>query len=539
MDNFITTLKENNNNLHEDNNKLSAFKYLSKDLIKILDFGETIDTVNKYLWELVEYSVASFVIYNSSEYQVEARTYIKDNVSTSQIDNILKELITYANNEKINNSIKNKTIEPICYGLKPTTENITPFKSNITIPIEVAGKIVGAINISSIKPNLYLDNTKELVETFLNMALLATSKVNTLTQLLNFNTESLIQNLSNGVVMFDTNKNVTLANPAFSMFTGLPKEGYVIEELSKLFKNINLDENIEKALATAQTIQLPRVNLSRFFYEISIIPVKDVQNRVAGGSIVIHDITHIVEVDKAKTEFVSLASHQLRTPLSAIRWYSEILLSEKDSITENEKKECLQAIYDSNIRMIELVNSLLNVSRIELGTFAVEPVITNITTITSEVIKELKNKILTKKQTVEENYSSDIPDMPLDINLVRIVMQNLLTNSIKYTPESGNIKIIITKEDPNLKIIVEDNGYGIPESQKRFIFSKLFRADNIKNKETDGTGLGMYIVKSIVDTAGGTISFESVENKFTRFTITLPLSGMKPIAGSKPLDDSV
>ena len=188
--------------------------------------------------------------------------------------------------------------------------------------------------------------------------------------------------------------------------------------------------------------------------------------------------------------------------------------------------------------MVELVNALLNVSRIELGTFAVQPEPTDVVELARDVINELKSKILEKKFHIEETYAENLPKMMIDPKLTRIVFQNLLTNAVKYTPEEGKISISIamSADETMFTISVSDTGYGIPKGDQSRIFTKLFRASNIREKETDGTGLGLYIIKSIVEHSGGTVTFESEEGKGTTFTLTLPVSGMQPQEGNKQIE---
>ncbi len=250
------------------------------------------------------------------------------------------------------------------------------------------------------------------------------------------------------------------------------------------------------------------------------------------------DITKEKEIDNAKTEFVSLASHQLRTPLSAINWYTEMLLSEDAGSITDTQREYLNEVSHGSRRMVELVNALLNVSRIELGTFAVQPEPTDVVELARDVLNELKSKISEKKLLVEEKFSEHLPKMLVDPKLTRIVFQNLLTNAVKYTPEEGKISVSISlNEDEKMFIVsVSDTGYGIPKEDRSRIFTKLFRASNIREKETDGTGLGLYIVKSIVEHSGGAVTFESEEGRGTTFTLTLPVSGMLPQEGNKQIE---
>jgi PAS domain S-box-containing protein len=281
---------------------------------------------------------------------------------------------------------------------------------------------------------------------------------------------------------------------------------------------------------------------------LSVSPVKDQAGKIIGISVITLDITKEKQIDKTKTEFVSLASHQLRTPLSAINWYTEMLLAGDAGKLNEEQEKYLKEVYVGNQRMVTLVNALLNVSRLDLGTFAINPKPINVIEMTKSVLTELKGVILEKKLKINETYEDNLPPFMADQNLLRIVFQNLLSNSVKYTPENGEVSVSISTvlKDKNfgekimkvdsLNITVTDSGMGIPENQKDKMFNKLFRADNARETETEGTGLGLYLVKSIVDKSEGEIWFNSTENKGTTFYIAFPLSGMKKKEGSKSLE---
>lgn len=242
---------------------------------------------------------------------------------------------------------------------------------------------------------------------------------------------------------------------------------------------------------------------------------------------VFRDITREQQIDRAKTEFVSLASHQLRTPLTAIRWYTDLLTKGMMGPLSDAQRASLNEVQNSTLRMIDLVDALLSVARIEVGTLKIEPELGDIKVLAKEVIAELAPQIESKNIKFKETYDKTITPMQLDPDLTRIIFQNLLTNAVKYTPAGGKVALDIKREGRKVHITVSDTGYGVPKAQQKHLFTKLFRADNVRQHDTDGTGLGLYIVQSIVANAKGKIWFESEENKGTTFHVCLPLSGMK------------
>ncbi|MFA6339156.1 MAG: ATP-binding protein [Candidatus Paceibacterota bacterium] len=253
--------------------------------------------------------------------------------------------------------------------------------------------------------------------------------------------------------------------------------------------------------------------------------------KVDGSIMTFRDITKESEVDRMKTEFLSLVSHQLLTPTTAIKWISELLLKGKYGILNEKQIENIQNIHISNESTITLVSSLLNISRIESGRIIISPKPTNLKNLATEVSEELKNKIESKEQILSIESESGLPDVNIDPNLIKQIYKNLLTNAIKYTPAKGKISITINKEKEDIISKISDTGYGIPAEEKNKIFEKFYRGGNITGIEIDGNGLGLYLVKQLVDASGGKIWFESEINKGTTFYFSLPISGSKPKAG--------
>ena len=228
-----------------------------------------------------------------------------------------------------------------------------------------------------------------------------------------------------------------------------------------------------------------------------------------------------------KTEFVSIAAHQLRTPLSAIKWTLRMILDGDLGKVPKSQKEFLQKTYQSNERMIRLINDLLNVTRIEEGRFLYNVQNEDIIELTEKVIVPLKE--LAQHKSLKFDFKKPkqkIPKVKIDKEKISLAVQNLVDNAIHYT-QKGSIEVSIkfSQEKKEILFSVRDTGIGIPKSQRKRVFSRFFRAANAIKTETEGTGLGLFIAKNIIEAHGGKIWFESEENKGTTFYFTLPVKG--------------
>ena len=372
--------------------------------------------------------------------------------------------------------------------------------------------------------------------------------------------EAIISSVGEGLVLTDHQARITYLNRAAEQMLGAttkdmvgkvwPTDVGVLDDQGAPLKFE--DSAVNQALTTNTPAigkkgwLLASARGHSFSIALTAAPIL-VDKKTIGAVVVFRDTTIESEVDKAKTEFVSLASHQLRTPLSTVSWYAEMLLGGDAGKLSKEQADYIKEVYRANRRMVELVNALLNVSRLEMGTFAIEPQTVSLLNISEAVIKELEPMINQKKLSLTVDSERAPLTIEADRNLTLIIFQNLLSNAVKYTPPGGSVKLVIAQSQAreyfggrkimsnSVTIAVTDSGYGIPEAQQHQIFSKLFRADNVKMKDTTGTGLGLYISKSILESLGGAIWFTSKENKGSSFYATIPLSGMRARTGSKRL----
>ena len=214
-----------------------------------------------------------------------------------------------------------------------------------------------------------------------------------------------------------------------------------------------------------------------------------------------------------------------------MNWYAEALLSQSAGTITKQQEEYLTELRDGGQRMATLISDLLKVSSLDLGTYHPEIKTVAVDKTIETVVRDLQPEIAKKELTMTTTVDPMLPDVSIDAQLFAGVIQNLLSNSVKYTKNGGKVSISVFRQRQNMLIHVADNGIGIPEKQQSQLFRKLFRADNAQKVDANGTGLGLYIVKAMVRNMGGKIWFESAEHKGTDFYVRLPLTSKQRTKG--------
>ncbi|MEK7202757.1 MAG: HAMP domain-containing sensor histidine kinase [Patescibacteria group bacterium] len=223
-------------------------------------------------------------------------------------------------------------------------------------------------------------------------------------------------------------------------------------------------------------------------------------------------------------EFISVATHQLKIPLAAIKWTIKMILDGDAGELTTEQRELLSKCYLSNEKVIRLADNILNIFRIEDSEFGFNFVKTNFQEVVDEAISGVESLISKNHQKLIIQKPEKLPEVYLDKERMIMVMQNLLDNAIKYSPEHGKIEIIIQVDKRFLYVKIKDQGVGIPEKDQSKIFSKFFRATNAIKTDTNGSGLGLFIVKSIIEKHNGKISLKSKEGKGVEASFFIPIN---------------
>lgn len=344
-----------------------------------------------------------------------------------------------------------------------------------------------------------------------------------------------VANASDLIIITNSKGIVIYANDVLEKITGYSKKEVIGKNTGTLWNNQidtafhnNLLKTIkeEKKPFVGELVSFKK-NGEKYYSELRVSPILSENNEVMFFVAIERDITKEKEINRAKTEFVSIASHELRTPLANMSLSIEMLLDNIAGELNGEQKNYLRGLHNDVKGMTELVDALLNISRIELGTLVINSEPTNIVDIVDAVLNGFASQIKKKELEIKKEYAKNIPIISTDRNIMRIIIRNIFSNSIKYTSGGGKINCLVRRQENEVIIKISDNGCGIPQNQQNKIFEKLFRANNAVKITNQGVGLGLYIVKSMLERCGGRVWFEAEENKGATFYIAIPLGGME------------
>ena len=330
--------------------------------------------------------------------------------------------------------------------------------------------------------------------------------------------ETILQYMTDGIIAFDLEGQVTHKNLAAKRLLNLLDDD---NDFEKIFSKFNVDINLEKIIYLEDwTSSDKKVNIDGKYINLLFVPYKDNNQRPAGVISVIQDITEHVKLDNMRKEFVADVSHELKTPITSIMGYADTLLEgEYDDAT---KTKFLNVIASEARRMAKLVTDLLSLSRYDSNKNKIEKTEFDLGELVKKCQEKLQIEIDKKNHKVENLVTANVPLVYADKSGIERVVLNILSNSIKYTKENGNIKIYVgfVYNDAYIKII--DNGIGIPEDDLNRIFERFYRVDKARSRELGGTGLGLSIAKEILNQNGGSIDIKSEVGKGTEVVIRVP-----------------
>jgi two-component system phosphate regulon sensor histidine kinase PhoR len=349
---------------------------------------------------------------------------------------------------------------------------------------------------------------------------------------------SIMDSIADGVVVCDVLGTIQILNPKAKEILGLYGENAVGQsavDFIRRFEKVpyeTMRERFRMIVERGETFS-SEIRLSiptTRFYTLQLGPVRSQDGLVHGIVGVLSDITGLKEMDQMKTDLMSMVTHEIRTPLATVRGFAQILL--KGGLGNDKSKEFLEIINRQSNRLVNLVNDFLDITRIESGRQVITKAPVDMIKLIQNAVADLKPLADEKNITLQyQSPSGAVPEIFADRNLIEQVLINLLSNAIKYSPKGAWARVAVAQQNGHLSIVVQDNGLGIPKESLPRLFEKFYRVRCDDRKDIIGTGLGLSLVKQIIDVHQGSIRVESEHGKGSTFTFTMPIvkEGMEPM----------
>lgn len=505
-----------------------VLKEISERIGYSLDTNKIIDIITSSLGNLLDYDTVAYMLLEPNG-TIIFKCHVERTVSHRFIEEVKeKMLLSFAAildsdvaPQKLDESITGNILDDY---LKVNV------KSFFNLPVVISGKLVGMINVASNETGRYGEEQASILYAITNQAATAVSQLQTVLETEKGKLSAVIFSLTDAVIMVNPENRLMVYNPAVLQLFNLPKEKVptMFDIVDGMAGKVDVRTKIEQALAQDKSIIVEEVFIKDKALEMSFSPVKTAQGEKLGVSVVFHDITTEKTLEKTRQEFTAMMVHELRAPLTAVRWSSESLIknlaASQQGVDAAKVKDTAVTIETASNNMLELVNDLLDVAKIEAGKFELNLQTYDLVEVVKDQVKaftpQAEAKHLTINVTAPEKCS-------VKFDRVRIsqVLGNLFSNAIKYT-DTGQIDLNINMDSINKQAVVsiKDSGIGVQHEDLGQLFSK-FKQLQSGDRSRKGTGLGLVVSRGIVEAHNGKIWAESAgENLGTTFYFSLPLS---------------
>lgn len=502
--------------------QISILKEIQDRIGYSLDTEEVIDVITGSLKNIFPYSTASSMVIKDDK--VIFKTSIEEIISHAFVENVKTSML--ASLQALLPVIPKK-IETLISGPALDDSNISSPLSFFHIPLVVNNRIVGLINLSSVKPNLYKEDEMTILYQITAQASNALTRLQMVLETEKGKLTSLISSLSDGVFMLDNDKRVLIINDSAKRFLRLQNTQPTFFDILKSFpKDYDIAASIEKVSLSKLPTSDIEVTIGGNTFQTFITPVVS-EGKTIGVSTLLHDVTLEKNLGHMKEDFTNMMVHELRAPLSAVKDSSELMI-ENQKLNENERKELLEVINSQSKVLLEQIADLLDAAKIETNMLVISKKTDDLGLVISQTVKNFL-PMAEKSQITLSSKTSPLPPVVFDKTRITQVLNNLISNSLKFTQSGGQVQVSAKVEGNFVKVAVSDNGVGIPINKQKDLFSRFYQVQNPQHPQ--GSGLGLYVSKGIIEAHKGKIELVSNEGKGTTVSFYLPLS---PIQTASP-----
>jgi len=503
--------------------QISVLKEIQDKISYSLDVEEIIDIITRSLKNLFPYSTASSIVVK--EDKLIFKTYVEESVNRFFIEQVRKSMLASISALLPNPPI---FIDEKLSGISLNEANKLPLASFFHIPLIINNKVVGLINVSSTTPNLYKEDAVTILYQITENASNALTRLREVLQAEESKLTSMIGSLVDGVFMVDSKSRLLIINQAARKFLNIQREGVtILDILNEMSGKYDLLGKINESMSLKTAIEEKEVVIGENTFQIFLTPVFNSREQetqvVIGTSILMHDITIEKNLSKIKEDFTNMMVHELRSPLTAIKDSSELMLEEKK--LKAKERDQLLGIIDSQTKMLlNQIGSVLDASKIEAGRFTIQKYPNDLNELINDVVETFAPQAKKKNIQVNSYVPKALPQVNFDKIRINQVLNNLVSNSLKFTPPGGKITVFGEINYDHVTVSVSDTGMGISEEDQNNLFSKFYQIKKTPHElAKKGTGLGLYIVKGIIEAHGGQVLVKSDVGQGTTISFTLPL----------------
>ncbi len=504
--------------------QISVLKEIQDKISYSLDIEEIIDIITKSLKNLFPYSTASSMVVK--EDKLIFKTYVEESVSRLFVEQVKKSMLA-----SISALLPNPPtfIDEKLSGISLNDASKLPPASFFHIPLIINNKVVGLINVSSTTANLYKEDAVTILYQITGNASNALTRLREVLEAEESKLTSMIGSLVDGVFMVDSKNRLLIINDAARKFLNIQRENItILDILNEMSGKYDLLGKINESVTSKIAIEEKEVQIGENTFQIFLTPVfnsreQDTQ-RVIGASVLMHDITIEKSLSKIKEDFTNMIVHELRSPLTAIKDSSELMLEEKN-LKVGEQKQLLSIIDSQTKTLLDQIGSILDASKIEAGRFTIQKSPNDLNQLINDVVDAFTPQAIKKNIEINSYVPNALPQINFDKIRINQVINNLVSNSLKFTPSGGKITVFGEISHDSVTVSVSDTGMGISEEDQKNLFSKFYQMRKTPHElAKKGTGLGLYIVKGIVEAHGGQVLVKSDVGQGTTISFTLPLS---------------
>lgn len=512
--------------------QISILKEIQDRMGYSLDSEKVINVITGSLKHLFPYSSVGSIVIKDNKLLI--KTHLEQSVNSSFVLQVKKTMLTSL--QALVPGLPIHTEEMIT-GVPLDEGKIAKVKSFFNIPLSVGNNIVGVINISSSEKDFYKEEEVTILYQIVAQASNALSRLKDVLDTEKGKLTAMISSLADGVFMLDTHKNLLIINQAAKNFLGITVKNPVFSDiLTSVGTQYDFSGKMDEALQTNQLIEEKEITINDKIFQAFITPVQgfseDENQKPIGTSILLHDITIEKNVTRIKEDFTHMIVHELRAPLTAIKDSAELMIEvfeDKGTLQKDQQKRLLQIINQQSKSLLEQINQVLDAAKIEAGRFSIEKQSLDLSAIVQDAIEPFMPQANKKQIVISTDINYPLPKVEVDQARITQVLNNLISNSLKFTPANGKIVVSVKAGDGFITVSVSDNGMGIAESEQKDLFSKYYQIRTTPHQlAKKGTGLGLFIIKGIVEAHGGSVGVNSKPGEGTTIYFTLPFQGGKP-----------